>query len=1228
MPTGEFLIVGIGASAGGIRACEAFFKEVPADSSAAYVVILHLSPDHESDLAEVLQRVSAIPVTQVTTRTRVEPNHVYVISPNQNLSLDDGFLNPSPMVDADDRRAPVDMFFRALGSARGSGSACVVLSGTGADGSMGLKRLKESGGICLVQAPTEAQFADMPTNAIATGLVDAVLPVRDMPAWIIAYRSTVDRIPLPAETTAPGGDDDASLREIFAQLRVRTGHDFSNYKRGTVLRRLERRMGVHEVESLAAYAAIVRDRPEETEALLKDLLISVTSFFRDPDVWQAVEREVVPAIFHSERGSDETVRVWVAGCATGEEAYSVAMLLQEHVERASPHVAFQVFATDLDEQAVAVARAGVYTLNDAADLSEERLRRFFTKDGERYRVRKDLREKVLFARHNVLKDPPFSRLDFVCCRNLLIYLNRTAQQRFFDLVQFALNPGGFLLLGSSESIDTASNSFADVDKAARIYRSRSGMPRRPMPMPESATRPSVAARQAEPALSTDRATAAQPVQIHHRMLEDYAPPSLVVNAEHEIVHLTAGAARFLQFTEGRPTADLLTAIRAELRAELRAALYQAAFVHHDVHARGLTLMLDGEPVVVDLLVRPARRELEIGAGHFLVLFERVSAGGVPADAPPPLRISESDAIVQLENELTAVKKQLRLAIEQHEAQARELKGANEEQQAINEELRSSAEELETSREELQSLNEELNTVNQELRVKIEEQSRASDHIHNLIDSTEIATIFVDRSLRVQLFTPKSRELFKLIPADRGRPLNDIHTELIEERLSEEAEQVLSHLQLIEREVQTRDHRWWSMRLLPYRTAEDRIDGVVMTFVDVTVRKNSEKALQLTESRLRSVLQSVTQHAILILTADGVIEDWNTGAEVLFGFTRDEAIGQPGSIIFTAEDRAAGLPEQQIATARETGRAFDERWHACRDGVTRFVSSVLTRVGDGAGTGFVKIAQDLTERKRWEQDLTELNTSLEKRVTERTRELANVNDTLRRELVDRRTIEDRVRLLLSRLLSVQEEERCRIARDLHDDLGQQVTALHLKLQALHHMLESAAAPAQLLEEIQGSVKQLDDHLDVFTWELRPAALHHLGLAAALRDYVAAWSKNYGVAAEFQEANMPSGRFAPELEGNLFRIAQEALNNVHKHAHATSVGVLLTLKDGLLVLSIEDDRRGFDTTADHPPSAIGLLGINERAFLLNGTVEIESAVGHGTTVIVTVPAKMLRGEPAAY
>jgi two-component system CheB/CheR fusion protein len=467
----DFLIVGIGASAGGIKALQDFFANVPAESGMAYVVILHLSPDHDSRLAEVLQNAAVIPVTQVSGSVHVEANHVYVIPPNQSLAMNDGTLTLSNIKRIEERRAPIDIFFRTLGESHSSRAATVVLSGTGADGSMGMKRVKEKGGVCIVQDPDEAQFSDMPRNSIATNLVDYVLPVAEIPARLIAYREQLKQIQLPDEHDEPPVDIEAALRQIFTTLRVRTGHDFTNYKRSTLLRRVGRRMGVRELPDMEAYSNFLRSNADEAQALLKDLLISVTNFFRDSEAFEALERNVIPRLF-ADKGAGDFVRVWTAGCATGEEAYSLAMLLCEFSSGMTNAPSIQVFATDIDEDAIAFARDGLYTLNDAADVSPERLRRFFVKEGEGYRVRRELRELVLFAHHNLIRDPPFSHLDLVTCRNLLIYLNRTAQARIMDVFNFALNPGGYLFLGGSESIEGASDLFVAAEKDQHIYQSR------------------------------------------------------------------------------------------------------------------------------------------------------------------------------------------------------------------------------------------------------------------------------------------------------------------------------------------------------------------------------------------------------------------------------------------------------------------------------------------------------------------------------------------------------------------------------------------------------------------------------------------------------------------------------------------------------------------------------------------------------------------------------------
>ncbi|MBT1706086.1 CheR family methyltransferase [Chryseosolibacter indicus] len=967
----DLIIVGIGASAGGVQALKEFFQNVPDNTGIAYVVILHLSPSYDSKLTEILQSVTLMPVTQVTEKTRVRADEVYVIPPSQHLMMVDGSIAVSPNTQIEDRRAPVDIFFRTLANSHGPRAACVILSGTGANGSMGLKRIKELGGATFVQNPREAEFNEMPRNAIATELVDAVLPVAEIPKSIITYKQSLGLVHIPVEPEKRPEDQQYALREIFTQLRVRTGHDFTNYKRPTLLRRIERRINVKHLPDLHAYAAYIQQNPEETTALLKDLLISVTNFFRDRKAFDTIETEVLPSIIKS-KGAESQIRIWVAGCATGEEAYSLAMLCAEQTLNLIDAPKVQIFATDIDEAAINQAREGLYSINDAADVSPERLRRFFTREGEDYRIKREIREMVMFANHNFIKDPPFSHLDMVSCRNVLIYLNSTAQERVMETFHFALKPGGFLFLGSSESADGASDLYAVFNRENHIFQKRQITAARTYPVPDSVPsfplqpphKPVTLSDQ--PPVKTERITFGD---LHQRLLEQYAPPSVIVNEEYDIVHLSERAGRYLQIGGGEPSQNLLKLIRQELRLELRSALYQAVQRNTAVEARGLKVTVDEHTESISIHVRPVLQITDVARGFILVLFERVTDEEENIDV---LLSSDEPVARQLEEELIRLKAQLRASNEQHEFHAEELKAANEELQAMNEELRSAAEELETSKEELQSINEELRTVNQELKVKVEETTIASNNLHNLINSVDIATVFLDRSFRVAFFTPASRQLFNLIPADYGRPLSDITGRLAYDNLVEDAESVLEKLQPVEKEVQTTDGRVYMMRVLPYRTDEDRINGVVITFFDITSHKETEEALRRSEERFRLVFASAKDYAIFTIDTQRRVGTWNKGAEGMFGYSEQEMIGQSGDILYVPEAREKGAPEKEAAKAKEKGFAENERWHLRKGGTWVYCSGTVRPLHDNAGKllGFVKIVRELTETMQAQEALRE------------------------------------------------------------------------------------------------------------------------------------------------------------------------------------------------------------------------------------------------------------------
>ena len=1607
----DFLIVGIGASAGGVQALKTFFENVPADSGIAYVVILHLSPDYDSKLTEILQTVAKIPVEQVTEKVKVAPNRVYVVPPNESLSMRDGEIIVSPIRTVQERRAPVDIFFRTLAESHHARAVAVVLSGTGANGSMGIKRIKERGGAAFVQNPREAEFGEMARHSIATDLIDEILNVADIPAKIAAYKNNLGAVEIPVEAEKRADTQQQALREIFTQLRVRTGHDFSNYKRATVLRRIERRVSVRQLPDLAAYAAFLKESADEAKALLKDLLISVTNFFRDQEAFLALERDILPKLLKDKKAGDE-VRVWVAGCATGEEAYSLAMLFAEKLNdrQDAPHV--QIFATDIDEAAVAAGRDGFYTLNDAADVSPARLRRFFVEEPGGFRIRRELREKILFANHNLLKDAPFSRLDLVTCRNLLIYFNQQAQERVMETFHFALNRSSYLFLGSSESIDGANDLYAPVNKEHRIFVSRPNSPRISYPIPDLS--PSLrydqsfssAAQTSAPQISAPASNAQVSYgDLHAQILEQYAPPSLIINEKYDIVHVSERAGQFLSVPGGEPSANLFKMIRPELRLELSTAVYQAVQQQANIEIKNLAVRFGSEQTQsLDISVRPVlSRVNETTRGFILIIFETTG------DAPEPAKtlISSAEPVTRhLEEALLRSQREFRYTVEQSEVQAEELKASNEELQAINEELRSTTEELETGKEELQSVNEELVTVNQELKIKIEELSQSNSDFQNLINSTRIGTIFLDRSLRVKMFTPTAREIFNLIPSDTGRPLSDITHNLVEQSLAADIETVLGDLQPVEREVVTDGGRFYLMQVMPYRTSEDRISGTIITFVNITTRKQTELALyesaqnlerqsrifdttlstipdfaymfdkngrfvysnqplldllnvtadeitgknfhdlnypeelaarlqnqiqkvfdtqetvtdetpfvapsgaqnyyeyifnplktadgtvemvvgstrdvterkraennlafladfnqslitlpdekrvvelfgkkmndltnaavcaffeisepgdsaeiaaewhqtdafsltgkfkiselvspefqtlmtagqtivvrdinhdslisdkarlasfgigsfvnvpviqngewkfvlgvyhsapydwradeialldetavrictkleqiravktlresderlrQLiknlpggaafvldremrylvadgealaavgftpdhfigktiyealspelvpeyetvyrkaisgepfacehdahgrtfltrgtpltaadggiygvlavsydlserrqaeeklreSEDRLSLIIKSIGDYAIITTDSDGIINSWNPGAEIIFGYTENEVLGKSLDIIFTEKQISEGVPERERLTAFEKGRAEDDRPHVRKDGSQFFASGGMQSLKGGKVEGFVKIVRDTTEK-----------------------------------LVTEKALRDRE--MLQKLVGAQEDERRRIARDLHDHLGQQLTALRLKLNSVRQMC-SEQPVCDLIDESQTIARSIDADVDFLARELRPAALDHLGLQTAMISHIREWMRHSNIKADYHIAGIEDERLPPEVETNFYRIMQEALNNILKHAAAENVGVLLEKRSAEIVLIVEDDGIGFDVeNKDNRKYGIGLIGMRERVALVGGTLEIESAVGRGTTIFARVPLSSSSGE----
>ncbi len=837
----SFPIVGIGASAGGLEALESFLRHVPENSGLGFVVVQHLDPTHKGMLVELLSRATPMKVLQVKDRLKVEPNHVYVIPPNKDMSILHGVLHLLAPAAPRGLRLPIDFFLRALAADQGPESVGVILSGMGSDGTLGLSAIKEKGGAVFVQTPASAKFDSMPRSAIDAGLADVVAPGEELASKIAAYLAHAPRIASP--DLVLDSKTESAIEKMCVLLRSQTGHDFSQYKRSTVYRRIERRMGLHKIESIAGYLRYMQESPQETTLLFKELLIGVTSFFRDPEAWDHLQKMEIPALL-AERPAGGVLRAWVPGCSTGEEAYSLAMVFKEVFAEMRParNYSLQVFATDLDKDSIERARQGSYPANIASDVSAERLDRFFVKEEHGYRVRQEIRESVVFATQNIIMDPPFTKLDILSCRNLLIYLEPELQTKLLSLFHYSLSPGGILFLGSAESLGQVADLFAPKGGKTRIYRHLNAASKA-MPAEFPAwfhVRP----RRADPAASSATPLPNLQTQAAQLLLDRYSPAAVLTNAQGDILYISGQTGKYLEPAAGKANWNIHAMAREGLRNELGNAFRKA--VRDRRGAGRIRVRLKDREVVhiVDVTIEPLH-EPQAMRGMVMIVFADVALA--PADKPSGKRTRIPAAEARLEQELLHAREETRATHEEMQTSEEELKSANEELQSTNEELQSANEELTTSKEEMQSLNEEFQTLNRELQAKVDDESRANDDMRNLLDSTDIATLFLDEALKVRRFTPRMTKIIKLIPGDLNRPITDLASDLIYPELASDAQTVLRTLVFKETPVKTVDERWFSVRIMPYRTLDNRIDGVVITFADITVAKTLEATLRQNQS---------------------------------------------------------------------------------------------------------------------------------------------------------------------------------------------------------------------------------------------------------------------------------------------------------------------------------------------------------------------------------------------
>ncbi|TLS69138.1 PAS domain S-box protein [Mariprofundus erugo] len=843
-------VVAIGASAGGLEALKSLFDHTPADTGAAFIVISHMDPTHTSMLAEILARHTAMPISDITDGTLVMANRIFVIPPGYDLSISHSVLRLHEAKRKGGLRLPVDSFCQSLAHERNENAIGIILSGTGSDGTAGMKAIKSFGGLVIVQKPDDAQYDGMPANVMASGAADYILPAAEIGSALQRYLQHCRARGFLGTRISHLDNQNDDYYAILSAIRRQLGYDFFSYRKSTLLRRIKRRLAVLHLDSIADYAAYILSHHKETEELFMDMLIGVTSFFRDPDVWGELQKEFIARLGEDGR---QSLRIWMPGCATGEEVYSLAIMLQEHIARKGIHLDYQIFATDIDSRALASARSGIYPENIADTLSAERLQRFFSHEGNHYRVLPSLRAGIVFSEQNLLSDPPFSKLDAIICRNLFIYLQSEAQARVLEIFHFSLNPHGYLLLGNTESIGHQTHLFETISKKWRLFRRiNSGKQRNPgllaRQFKSSASMQEAADLQRRPPVPRVSEIATQV------LLKEYVPASVLINSKYQVLYHYGDTAGYLHYPTGESTHDLFALLREGLGARVRTAIHKALKEKKGVRVEGARIQRDDQLMHVNLRAKPLA-DFEGGEGLILISFENASHQGsiCPLDTDD-LQPDSQPLIKQLEQELLSTREDLQNTIEELESSNEELKTANEEAMSSNEELQSSNEELETSKEELQSYNEELNTVNSELQEKIIALEQANTDLNNLMTSSDNASVFLDAALQIRFFTPASRRLFNLIASDIGRPLSDIAAKFDHPQLLQDIDAVLQNRQGVNREV--RDHRgdWYNCRILPYRSLGNEMTGAVITFDDITAVKMAMEEIREHREQLHLFIQ--------------------------------------------------------------------------------------------------------------------------------------------------------------------------------------------------------------------------------------------------------------------------------------------------------------------------------------------------------------------------------------
>ena len=880
IPDEKFPIVGIGASAGGLEAFELFLKNLPTDTGMAFVIIQHLDPTHKGILPELIQRKTKMPVLQASERLKVKPNHVYVIPPNKSLSILNGTLHIFAPLETRGLRLPIDIFLRSLAVDRKEKSVGIILSGMGSDGCLGVRAIKEQNGLVMVQEPSSAKFDSMPVNAIRAVTADIIAPVEELPAKLIKFIQF-----FPSKTTVVEEKSKSSIEKIVILLRNQSGHDFSMYKKSTLMRRIERRKGIHGIDDINKYVQFLQQNPKEVELLFNELLIGVTSFFRDDAVWKKFKKEIFPDYLKT-LADNYVLRAWVTACSTGEEAYSLAILFKEVIAEMGSNrgLSLQIFASDIDIHAIDKARKGLFSSNIVADVSAERINKYFTPEAEGFRVNADIREMLVFAPHDLIKDPPFTKLDILTCRNMLIYMEPPLQKKLMALFNYSLKPGGIMLLGTAETLGQNDSGFEIIDSRLKFFKkTRTPKLTEFMDFPSSFTgsKKKLTMDKPTPKMTENIQTLADQI-----LLQRYAPASVLVNENGDILYITGRTGKYLEPVAGKANWNVHAMARDGLRNVLPGAFRKAKKTFEKLVLPKIKITDDGSSVLVDVTIQRIESPEEL-KGMIMIVFNELPTTSESNILEVKSNIQfGKDELKELEAELKQSNIDLQITREEMQTSQEELKSSNEELQSTNEELQSTNEELTTSKEEMQSLNEELQTINAELQSKLIDFEQANNDMKNLLNSTDIATLFLDMDLNIRRFTDPVCKIFKLRASDIGRPFTDLVTELEYPEIKVHAQEVIKNLTPIQTKVSTKSGSWFYVKIMPYRTLDDRIDGLVITFIDITLSKIAEETLNY-ENRYLRLFESAKDGILILNAKTGNIIDVNPFLIEKLGYSHEQ-----------------------------------------------------------------------------------------------------------------------------------------------------------------------------------------------------------------------------------------------------------------------------------------------------------------------------------------------------